>query len=355
MRAATGIITALGASLVALAAQAEASKIGVAAPLSGPQAILGQQIRAGAEQAAAATGAVLTVSDDSCSAEGGTNAAEEFIAAGVAVATGFLCTEALEAALPHLKDANIPVITTGVRTNSVTDSRSKTGWQVFRLGPRGDSERDAAAAILTRLWQNELFAIIDDGTIYGRELAESLRAAAEQAGLKPVFVDTFRPQLDNQVALIGRLRKAGATHVFVGGDGEDIAVMGRDAAAQGLAMVFAGGDTLNTADLAVLPASGTLMIAPPQWASLASAEVLQRLEAEKIVAEGYVLPAYAAVEIASAASALAATGGKPLTEVLSGNAFQTAIGRFRFDAKGDLTQNLYRLFRFDGTNFVPVD
>ncbi len=76
----------------------------------------------------------------------------------------------------------------------------------------------------------EPFAIVDDGTIYGRELAESFRLAAEQAGLKPVFVDTFRPQMDNQIGLIGRLRKAGATHVFVGGDRDDIAIMARDAA-----------------------------------------------------------------------------------------------------------------------------
>ncbi|TIO52592.1 MAG: ABC transporter substrate-binding protein, partial [Mesorhizobium sp.] len=129
-----------------------------------------------------------------------------------------------------LKDANIPVIAIGVRTESLTDRRAKTGWPVYRLGPRGDDERNAVATILTRLWQNELFAVIDDGTIYGREIAETFRAAAEQAALKPVFVDTFRPQLDNQIGLIGRLKKAGATKVFAGGDGDDIAIMGRDAA-----------------------------------------------------------------------------------------------------------------------------
>ena len=78
--------------------------------------------------------------------------------------------------------------------------------------------------ILVREWRNDLFAIIDDGTIYGRELAETLRAAAELAALKPVFVDTFRPQLENQIALAGRLNRAGATHVFAGGDAEDVAM-----------------------------------------------------------------------------------------------------------------------------------
>ncbi|MBE1203640.1 branched-chain amino acid ABC transporter substrate-binding protein [Aminobacter carboxidus] len=355
MRAATAITTLLAASLTALAAHAEPVKIGVAAPLSGPSALLGEQVKAGAQLAAAKGKASLVVADDRCTAEGGAKAAQSFVDAKVSVATGFLCTEAAEAALPVLKNANIPVITVGVRTDSLTDLRDKTGWQVFRLGPRGDGERNAAASILTRLWNDELFAIVDDGTIYGRELAESFRASAEQVGLKPVFFDTYRPQLDNQVALIGRLRKAGATHVFVGGDGEDIAVMGRDAASLGVDIVFAGGETLRSADRAVPPAEGTLMIAPPEWPAFASPEVRATFEAAKTVTDGYGLPGYAAVEIASAAARLASSNGKPVADALTGRAFDTAIGKIRFDAKGDLAENPFRLFRFDGTNYLPVE
>ncbi|PWK67608.1 branched-chain amino acid ABC transporter substrate-binding protein [Aminobacter sp. AP02] len=355
MRSATAIIAALAASLLALAAQAEPLKVGVAAPLSGPSAVVGDQIKAGAMLAAERLGVSLEIIDDRCTTEGGAIAAQGFVDAQVAVATGFLCTESIEAALPVLKDAQIPVISVGVRTDSLTDRRDKTGWQIFRLGPRGDNEREAAASLLTRLWNDELFAIVDDGTIYGRELAESFRASVEQAGLKPVFVDTYRPQLDNQVALVARLRKAGATHVFVGGDGEDIAVMGRDAATLGDGMVFAGGETLRVADRAVPPAEGTLMVAPPEWSDLANSDVLSAFEAQKLIPDGYSLPAYAAVEIARAAAELATSSGTPVTEVLARQEFDTAIGKIRFNAKGDLTENPYRLFRFDGSNYVPLE
>ena len=356
MRSATAITTALAASLLALAAaHAEPLTVGVAAPLSGPSAMLGEQVQAGAVLAAERAGASLEVADDRCTAEGGAKAAQDFVEAKVAVATGFLCTEAIEAALPVLKDAQIPVISVGVRTDSLTDQREKTGWQMFRLGPRGDNEREAAASLLTRLWNNELFAIVDDGTIYGRELAESFRASVQQAGLKPVFVDTYRPQLDNQVALVARLRKAGATHVFVGGDGEDIAVMARDAATLGDGMVFAGGETLRVADRTVPPAEGTLMVAPPEWSDLAKADVLAAFEAQKLIPDGYALPAYAAIEIARAAAELAESSGKPVADVLAGQEFDTAIGKIRFDAKGDLSENPYRLFRFDGSSYVPLE
>ena len=355
MRSKTIIIAALAASLPAMAAQAEPLRVGVAAPLSGPSAMLGEQVKAGATMAAARSGTTLTFADDLCSAEGGRKAAKSFVDAKVQTAIGFLCTEALEAALPALKDAQIPVITVGVRTDSVTDARDKTGWPVLRLAPRDDAEHDAVGTLLTRLWANELFAIVDDGTIYGRELAESFRAAAEQAGLKPVFVDTFRPQLDNQVALVGRLRKAGATHVFVGGDGEDIAVMARDATAVGADMVFAGGETLRIADRTVPPTVGTLMVAPPETTDTASPAVLQAFEAQKIIPEGYTLPAYAAVEITEAAAKTASESGKPLAEAFVGRDFATALGKLRFDAKGDLQDNPFRLFRFDGTSYVPLE
>ena len=355
MRPRTRTIAALFWLFKASAASAQTLLVGVAAPLSGPSAILGKQIEAGTGLAAEANGIELKTVDDACTADGGATAAREFAAAKVNIVVGFLCTEAIEAAMPILKDANIPVITVGVRTESLTDRRAKTGWPVYRLGPRGDDERNAVASALTRLWQNELFAIIDDGTIYGREIAETLRAAAEQAALKPVFVDTFRPQLDNQIGMIGRLKKAGATHVFAGGDGEDIAIMGRDAAQLQAGIVFAGGENLRTPPGDVPYAVGTLMIAPPEWADVADPKVLAAFDAKKIVPDGYALPAFAAVEIAKAASGLSGSSGKPLTEALTGHDFTTAIGPIRFDTKGDLSQSPYRVFRFDGTRFAPLE
>ncbi|WP_315919677.1 branched-chain amino acid ABC transporter substrate-binding protein [Mesorhizobium sp. SP-1A] len=343
-------VLALGL-LCARTAAAETTAIGVAAPLSGSASLLGRQVAAGAKVAADAGGVQLTVADDACTANGGAAAARSFVDAKVKMVVGFLCTEAIEAALPILKDAGVPVITVGVRADGLTDRRDKTGWPVVRLAPRDDDERNAAAAILTRIWGDELFAIVDDGTIYGRDIAETVRAAAEHAGLKPVFVDTYRPDLDNQIGLVGRLRKAGATHVFVGGDGADVAIMTRDAQKLGADIVFAGGEALRTASGGTAYAAGTLMIAAPEWRDVADRGVLDAFAAAHVQPEGYALPAYAALEIAKAAG----TSGKPLMQALDGQEFKTAIGPVRFDPKGNLTPNPYRLFRFDGARFVPTE
>ncbi|MEO9339050.1 branched-chain amino acid ABC transporter substrate-binding protein [Mesorhizobium sp. SB112] len=323
--------------------------IGVAAPLSGPSAILGEQIKAGAE-AAFTAGIRLEIADDACTAEGGESAARQFVAAKTAIVIGFLCTEAIEAALPILKDASIPVIDVGVRTDSLTDRREKTGWPIYRIAPRSDAERMAAGTILTRLWRSELFAIVDDGTIYGRELAESFRIAAEQLGLKPVFIDNFRPGLENQVGIVGRLRRSGATKVFVGGDRDDIAIMTQDAARLNAGMIFASGENLRAPGDVPL-ANGTLMIGLPEWSEVSDAGTLAAFREKGIEPDGYTMPAYAAVEIAREAVA----SGKPISEALQNDEFATVIGTIRFDEKGDVSQNPYRLFRVKGSNFIPVE
>lgn len=328
-------------------------RIGVAAPLTGPSAPLGRQLEAGAQAAAKARGNLqvdVETADDACTADGGATAARRFAEAKVRLVVGFLCTEAIEAALPILAGAAIPVITPGVRTDSLTDRRGKTGWPIYRLAPRADGERGAVATILTRLWRDQLFAIIDDGTIYGRELAESFRVAAQQAGRKPVFVDTYRPQLDNQIGLVGRLRKAGATHLLVGGDRDDIAVIARDAQLLGMPLVIAGGEALRSAPGDVPLRAGTLMIGLPEWAEIADPAVVESLGKADIQPEGYVLPAYAAMEIAMAA----ASSSEAPAAALDSRDFRTAIGTVRFDVNGDLTESPYRLFRFDGAKFVAV-
>ncbi|WP_295810516.1 branched-chain amino acid ABC transporter substrate-binding protein [uncultured Nitratireductor sp.] len=334
------------------AAHAQEPIIGLAAPMSDSVAVLGAQMRDGARVAAHAGSARLVEADTQCSAEGGEAAARNLIGQNVSVVVGFLCTDAIEAALPLFAEANIPVITPGVRTVTLTDQRERTGWPVFRTAPRADAERDAVADILVPRWREEFFAIVDDGTIYGRELAENLRAAAELQELKPVFIDTFRPQLDNQIGLAARLRRAGASHVFVGGDRSDIAILARDARGMDYDLVIVGGEALRAETSSTPLAEGTLMIGLPRWADIASDAAKQALDNAEIIPDGYVVPGFAAVQLAIAASR---TEAGSIFEALSSGRYETALGSFSFDTKGDLTQGFYRLFRFDGQTFQVVE
>ncbi len=306
---------------------AEPLTIGISAPLSGPFTVLGRQITYGAQAAQAALGGEakikLVIADDRCEADGGKEAASELAAANVSAVIGYLCTPALQGALPVFREGKIPVLTVGVRPVKILEDAKKNGDALFRLGPDSGGEAAALADLLLPLWRGENFAIIDDGTIHSRDLAESLRLAAEARGLKPLFTDTFRPAIDNQLALINRLKKAGATHVFVGGDRSDVAIMARDAAARGVPLTFAGGETLDAAPDDVPLADNVLMIGIPRPA------------VSETSGEGYFSSAYAAVEI------LSRTGGQ--ADAIRSGTHETILGSVSFDPNGGQSGNPYRL------------
>lgn len=338
----------LFAFLAAAAPAAADGRIGLSAPLGDTAPVLATQMEAGARAATDLRGAELVMEDDACTAEGGERAARAFVEAEVDAVVGYLCTVSIEAALPILTEADIPVIATGIRTDSLTDRRERTGFQVFRLGPRADGERDFAARYVVENWRDTLFAIVDDGTIYGRDLAEAVRNAAEQSALAPVFVDTFRPQLDNQIGLVGRLRRSGATHVFIGGDREDIAIIARDAAGLEYDLEIAGGETLRASPGETPLAEGTRMIAATRW--------MDDIEAQSEVpveSRGYFLPTHAAIEIAL--DAIAGQADETLAQAITAGNFETVLGPVQFDDKGDMQGGFYRVYRYDGADFVATE
>jgi branched-chain amino acid transport system substrate-binding protein len=149
------------------------------------------------------------------------------------------------------------------------------------------------------------------------------------------------------------LKKAGAEYVFAGGDRSDIAIIGRDATKLGLKLTIAGGEALRAVPGDVPLARGTLMIGLPDWSVSGDRAALFQLAAADISPEGYVLPGYAALQIA--ASALSQQGAQgSFQKRMEDTRFDTAIGPIRFDDKGDVVGNPYRLYEWDGNSFVEA-
>lgn len=328
--------------------------IGVVAPQDGNFAMLGAEITAGANFEIQARKDTATVVDEPCTEDGGRAAAEALVAAKVQVAIGFLCTETLEGALPRLKDSGIPVITVSVRSRILMEDALKSGWPLFRLAPVDSAEAAMAIDTILKNWAAEPMALIDDGTIHGRELVGAIRNALEEKGLKPVFTDTYRPGQDQQIALVRRLKKAGATRVFVGGDRSDVAVIARDAKSENISLVLMGGDAMRAADQPLPLLEGVQAIALPEYGTLPAAQqTAQAMRAGGIEPDGYILPAAAAAQIASQAAEGAKADNKSVADKLVDTAFQTAIGPISFGQNHELTENPYRLLEWRGNAFVP--
>ncbi len=331
---------------------ASAATIGVVAPKAGAYSVLGAQIFAGAKLAAQAAGDKVVEVDESCDETGGSAAAKALVDAKVDIAIGFLCVETLTTALPPMKAANIPAISISVRSKMLMEDTLRNGWPFFRMAPAEGAEADKLAQVILADWKAEPIAFVEDGTIYGRDLASAIRQKLEPAGITPVFTDTFRPGQEQQVALVRRLAKTGATHVFVGGDRNDVAIIARDAASEKVPLTLIGGDTLRAQNRPVSLRDGVLSVALPNYAALPSATAaVTALKAANTEPDGYALPAYAAAEIARQA---VTSSTRPLGDAMTGRTFSTAIGPIAFGADHELKENPFHLVEWQRSDFVEV-
>lgn len=349
------LLSMMAISNAAYAQQVE-MKIGLAAPLTGNYAPLGNQMRQGVEAALMAMNIPLSAyqpADTQCDAETAKGIATILKAQNVTVVIGFACSEALETALEVLGPAGIPIITPASRNTIIAERAAKQGWPLFRLTPSATAEREAVGPVLLDLIAPTLFAIIDDGTIYARELAEAFRFFMEEKQLKPVFIDTFRPQMDNQIGLVGRLRNAGATHVFAAGDYDDIAIIARDAAVLDYDVQLIGGEALRAAPITeITMPDNVIMVAPLKWAKMdAAAATMESLQATSIVPEGYVLPAFAAAQIAAQSH----NDDLPVLSNLKTGAFDTALGTIIFNDQGAVAFDNFALHVSRNGTFEPVE
>lgn len=325
--------------LAASPALAEPLHVGLVIPQSGQFKPLGDHVReAFSTWDAANPGQFedIVEGDDGCTEQAGADAAAAMIEAGVNVVVGFLCTESLAAALPLLSAENIPVMTLTVRADIISEEASRLGWKFFRLAPRAGSEAEIASDAIFRLWADKSFALIEDGAISGRELVEAIRIKLENRGLNPNFVDNYRPGQATQPSLIRRLKSAGVSRVFVGGERADLAVIAMEADRQGVALEFMGGDTLHAPQGELPIPEGTIAVLAAGATPGPEAEAARiAFENAGLVAEGLRIPAYAAAEILGTIATRMDFSDTGFEQALRSTTFSTALGAVTFDQDGE--------------------
>jgi branched-chain amino acid transport system substrate-binding protein len=142
--------------------------------------------------------------------------------------------------------------------------------------------------------------------------------------------------------------------VFAAADRSDMSVMAHDARQAGLHLVFLGGDTLNATEQAVPLEKGVLAVTLPDYQTLAPAKsVVEPLIKAGGSADGYFLPAYAAMSIVADAEEIASGSGASLAEALVDTPFQTVMGEIQFTKGHELAVNPFMLLEWDGQSFKP--
>lgn len=339
--------------------------IGVAAPLSGPQAAEGRalvdSVRWAVEtiNAAAPLDAdrlTVAVEDDACEEETAAGAASRLVAVAPALVVGHPCGAAARAAARSYAAARTLFIATAPRHPDLT--RQRAGPTVFRLAGRDDLQGTATARYLATAYPARRIAVVHDRTRYARTLADGVRTALTAQGISPVPEFGIVGGAREFSATVRGLRAHYTEVVYFAGFPSEAAVLWRQLRAAGAAPDLVGSDALANAgaELSELTGDAALRVRVVQPYSLADAPGTAPLRA-RLAAAGHAesiaaVAGHAAVEAWFAAVRSAGTRDVAVVaERLGGEGLPTIAGTVSFDRAGDVRLPSYAVTRLDDGRF----
>jgi branched-chain amino acid transport system substrate-binding protein len=323
-------------------------RIGIATPLTGPQAWIGEQVRVGSDLAIQdlnERGGVLgeplaaVLVDDFCDPEQAVAAAQKLVAEGVPVVVGHQCSGAAIPASSIYEDAGIILISPAATNPRLTDHGLR---YTFRTCGRDDLQGAMIGDYLAKEWAGADVAIVHDGQAYGQGIAEEARRRLDERGIATTLFEQVQPGQTEFSDLVGRLQAGGTDVVFYGGYAAEAGLIVRQAKARLPGLTFVVPDGVAAEDFPLIAGAAAegipmtyFMDAARQPAAAAVVAEFRAAGTDPIASELY---AYAAVQAwAQAVEQAGTTDAAPVAEALRREQFDTVLGTIGFDAKGDVT------------------
>ena len=221
---------------------------------------------------------------------------------------------------------------------------------------RDDQQGSVAGKYLAAKFKDKNIAILDDKTAYGKGLAEETKKAMNAAGKMEVFDDTITAGEKDYNTVVTKLKEAKIDLVYLGGYHTEAGLIIRQMRAQGIKTILMGGDALVSTELGQIAGpdvEGTLLtFSPDPRKNPAAAAVVKEYVAKHIDPEGYVLYAYAAVQTWKGAVEKAQSfDAAKVKDALDSGEFNTVLGKFKFDGKGDPSLVPYVVYRWNKTTY----
>ncbi|HUN12915.1 MAG TPA: branched-chain amino acid ABC transporter substrate-binding protein [Rhabdaerophilum sp.] len=333
--------------------------IGVAGPITGPNAAFGAQLQKGAEQAAAdinAAGGIngeqikVVIGDDVSDPTQGVSVANKFVADGVKYVVGhFNSSVSIPASEVYAENGILQI--TPASTNPTYTERGL--WNTFRTCGRDDQQGAVAGGYLAANFKDAKIAVIHDKTTYGQGLADETKKAMNAAGVTEAMYEGVNVGDKDFSALIAKMKEAGVSVVYWGGLHTEAGLLMRQLADQGLKATFMSGDGIVSNELASIAGdavNGTLMtFAPDPRKNPAAKDLVEKFRAAGFEPEAYTLYSYAALTII--AEAIKKTGAaddaqKVADTIKASGPWATPIGEIGYDAKGDITRPDYVMYEW---------
>ena len=347
---------ALAATLASASLAQAQIKLGVAGPITGPNAAFGAQLKNGVEQAVEdinAAGGILgqkitvSVGDDVSDPKQGVSVANKFVGDGIKMVVGHFNSGVTMPASEVYAENGILMVTPSATNPRITE---RGLWNAFRTCGRDDQQGEVAAKYIATALKGKKVAVAHDKTTYGQGLADETRKSLKAAGVNDVLYEGVNTGEKDFSALVSKIKAAGADILYWGGLHTEGGLIVRQMRDQGLKTVLMSGDGITSDEFATIGGpgvEGTLMTFPPDPRKRPeAAEIVKKFEAKKFNPEAYTLYSYAAVQIiAEAAKRANSTDSKKIAEEMKkGVAFKTVIGDIAYDKKGDITRPDYTIY-----------
>lgn len=357
--------TLIATAFLALGAQAQLAHadltVAIAGPMTGQYASAGDQIRRGAEMAIAdinAKGGVLgqklklEVGDDACDPKQAVSVANTMVNKKIVFMHGHWCSSSTIPASEVYVEADIPMAT--VSTNPQVTERGLKN--IFRIMGRDDQQGLVAGSYIADKFKGKKAAVLDDKSAYGKGLADEMAKAMTAKGLKPTLRESITAGEKDYSGIVTKLKQAGIEVLAYGGYHTEVALILRQAQQAGLKLTVMGGDTMTNSELVTAAGANSdnvmFTFSPDPRKNPDAAPIVKRFRDAKVEPEGYVMYAYAAMQLfADAATQAKSTKFADLEKTMRGTTFKTVIGELAFDAKGDQKQPGFVVYQWKGGQY----
>ena len=359
-------LTALALMLAAAPVKAQDITIAVAGPMTGSLAAIGDQMKRGAEAAAAAVNEAGGVSgrnvkivaeDDACDPKQAVAVANLIVGQQIKFVDGHACSGSSIPASDVYNDNKVLMMSPASTSTTLTEKGYPT---IMRDFPRDDAQGAFVAPWIAKHFKDKKIAILNDKSAYGKGLATVVKQTLNGLGVQEALFDGINPGEKDYSAIVSKLKAAGAEFVYFGGYHTEAGLMLRQAADQGYKFQLMSGDALATAEfwpIAGPAGEGTLFtFAADPRRSPSAAKALDRFKAAGYNPEGFTLFSYGVVQaIVEGIKRAGSDDPAKVAEALkSGKPVDTLLGPIAFDAKGDVKDPHFDINQWHDGQYAPI-
>ena len=242
---------ALAAALAFSGAASAQIKMGVAGPITGPNAAFGAQLTNGTQQAVddinKAGGILgqkveLEQGDDVSDPKQGVSVANKFVGDGVKFVVGHFNSGVTIPASDVYAENGILMITPSATNPKVTDRKM---WDTFRTCGRDDQQGLVWAEYARDHLKGKKIAVVHDKTTYGKGLADAALDNMHKFGINEVLYEGVNTGEKDYSAIVSKIKESGADYLMWGGLHTEGGLILRQMRDQGMNTVMISGDGIT--------------------------------------------------------------------------------------------------------------